>query len=48
MDGLWREPRPAGLSYDLDLNGVTDLWRGGERLSPVCSHLSSGQKGLYV
>lgn len=44
VDGLWKGKSPAGLSGDLDLNGVTELWRGGEKVPAVCSHLSSQTK----
>lgn len=44
VDGLWKGKSPAGLSDDLDLNGVTELWRGGEKAPAVCSHLSSQTK----
>lgn len=44
VDGLWKGKSPAGLSDDLDLNGVTELWRGWEKAPAVCSHLSSQTK----
>lgn len=44
VHSLWKGKSPAGLSDDLDLNGVTELWRGGKEAPAVCSHLSSQTK----
>lgn len=43
----FKKTSPAGLSCDLDLNGVTDLWRGGNEASAVHIPLSSGPKRTF-
>ena len=42
-----KQKSPAGLSYDLDLNGVTELRGGGDKASAARNHLSSGQKRTF-